>query len=293
MLAPHLAAQLHEATRLINTAAGPRGGQYRPDQLDTAASLSRQFPERQLASATTQTLQQIHTLREDLTALWDQVAAGVQPAVVQDHLNALVESLGPVRLQLEQPEESTQTGPDDATPAGARAAARWVLGESTGPAADRFARELVMAVAETAVAGELHRLKVCAGTDCANAVVDATRNQSKQFCDEANCANRTHVRAYRERQAAGEAPTSTATTPSAAPATTDPAPSSGAAKDSGESPSSGISKKIRKLSARLQDPELSKKDRKKVVKKFKKLRKQLKGSADVELLERLAPDVKK
>ena len=80
---------------------------------------------------------------------------------------------------------------------------------------------------------------------------------------------------------------------SAAPATTDPAPSSGAAKDSGESPSSGISKKIRKLSARLQDPELSKKDRKKVVKKFKKLRKKLKDSADVELLERLAPDVKK
>ena len=85
MLAPHLAEQLHEAARLINTAAGPRGGQHRPDQLDTAASLSRQFPDRQLASATTQTLEQVHTLRDDLSALWDQVASDVQPAVVQDH----------------------------------------------------------------------------------------------------------------------------------------------------------------------------------------------------------------
>lgn len=309
MLAPHLAEQLHEAARLINTAAGPRGGQHRPDQLDTAASLSRQFPDRQLASATTQTLEQVHTLRDDLSALWDQVASDVQPAVVQDHLNALVESLGPVRLQLEQPEESTQTGPDDATPAGARPAARWVLGEAHGPTVDRFTRELVMAVAETAVAGELHRLKVCSGTDCSNALVDATRNSSKQFCDEANCANRTHVRAYRERQASSEAPSTresssstssssasspSSSTPASAAATTpDPAPSSARTQEAEASPSSGISQKIRKLSARLQDPELSKKDRKKVVKKFKKLRKKLKDSADVELLERLAPDVKK
>ena len=306
MFAPHLAEQLHEAARLVNTAPGPRGGQYRAELLDTAASLSRQFPERQLGSATTATLDQVHSLRTDLTDLWTQIASGAQTGTALERLNSLVESHGQVRLQLEQPEESAQAGPDDVTPAGARPAARWVLGEATGPAVDRFGRELVMAVAETAVAGELHRLKVCSGTDCANALVDATRNSSKQFCDEANCANRTHVRAYRERQASGEAPSprdsaapaptpaaSTATTAKTPAATPEPAPSSEATKDSQESPSSGISKKIRKLSARLQDPELSKKDRKRVVKKFKKLRKKLKDSADVELLEQLAPDVKK
>ena len=39
MLTPLLTAQLHELARLINTAEGPRGGQHRPDQLDTAAAL--------------------------------------------------------------------------------------------------------------------------------------------------------------------------------------------------------------------------------------------------------------
>ena len=53
-----------------------------------------------------------------------------------------------------------------------------------------------------ALAGELTRLRTCSGEDCSNAFVDLTRNRSKQFCDEANCANRAHVKAYRARRAA-------------------------------------------------------------------------------------------
>ncbi|WP_336704962.1 CGNR zinc finger domain-containing protein [Micrococcus terreus] len=289
MLAPDLAARLHDAARLINTASGPRGGQYRGDQLATASALSREFPDRQLSAATSGALDQIHRLRTDLTQTWARIAEGTAPAAVQDTLNALLQEHGPVQLSLQ--------GPDDATHQGASASGQWVLGGSDGPAAERFIRDLVLAVAEAAVAGELGRLRVCAGTDCANALVDVTRNSSKQFCDEANCANRTHVRAYRKRRASGQTPASTPApdrtpemdqapaTSTAAPAST---PSAKSAKPTGQDEEAAkITRKIRKLSTRLQDPELSTKDRKKVAKKFKKLRKKLKGSANAELLNRL------
>lgn len=285
MLAPDLAARLHDAARLINTASGPRGGQYRGDQLATASALSREFPDRQLSAATSETLDQIHRLRTDLTQTWARIAEGTAQAAVQDTLNALLQEHGPVQLSLQ--------GPDDATHQGASASGQWVLGGSDGPAAERFIRDLVLAVAEAAVAGELGRLRVCAGTDCANALVDVTRNSSKQFCDEANCANRTHVRAYRKRRASGQTPAPDRTpetdqapaTSTAAPAST---PSAGSAKPTGQDEEAAkITRKIRKLSTRLQDPELSTKDRKKVARKFKKLRKKLKGSANADLLNRL------
>ena len=47
---------------------------------------------------------------------------------------------------------------------------------------------------------ELSRLQVCAAEDCNAVFVDFSRNRSKRFCDTGNCANRTHVAAYRKRQ---------------------------------------------------------------------------------------------
>ncbi|WP_141762506.1 CGNR zinc finger domain-containing protein, partial [Micrococcus sp. HMSC31B01] len=75
-------------------------------------------------------------------------------------------------------------------------------------AVERLAAMAALALAETAMDGELTRLRVCEGEDCENALVDASRNRSKRFCDEANCANRTHVRSYRARlaEAAESAP---------------------------------------------------------------------------------------
>ena len=277
MLSAPTLSRLASLAAFLNTAPGLRGGQPADERFTAATQLPSLVPELQedevrlrLAAAAAVRGRE---LRGRLAEVW-ALAAGDEAAAVE-RVNALLAAAGPLRLT---------AGGDVVGLAPAQVPA---------DAVERLAAMAALALAETAMDGELTRLRVCEGEDCENALVDASRNRSKRFCDEANCANRTHVRAYLDRQAAGEAPTSTATTPSAAPATTDPAPSSGAAKDSGESPSSGISKKIRKLSARLQDPELSKKDRQKVVKKFKKLRKQLKGSADVELLERLAPDVKK
>ena len=47
----------------------------------------------------------------------------------------------------------------------------------------------------------LDRLHSCAAEDCDDVVLDLTRNRSKRFCDTGNCANRTHVKAYRARKA--------------------------------------------------------------------------------------------
>jgi len=69
------------------------------------------------------------------------------------------------------------------------------------PLATRMAVEAAMALADVVRAGELDRLRVCAGEDCEDLVVDLSRNRSRRFC-EGGCANRAHVAAYRARRAA-------------------------------------------------------------------------------------------
>jgi predicted RNA-binding Zn ribbon-like protein len=68
------------------------------------------------------------------------------------------------------------------------------------PLATRMAVEAAMALADVVRAGELERLRVCAGEDCEDLVVDLSRNRSRRFC-EGGCANRAHVAAYRARRA--------------------------------------------------------------------------------------------
>ncbi|MHA7262810.1 CGNR zinc finger domain-containing protein [Arthrobacter sp. TMN-37] len=69
------------------------------------------------------------------------------------------------------------------------------------PLADRMATEAAMALADVIRSHELDRLRSCAAEDCAAVVLDLSRNRSKRFCDTGNCANRTHVKAYRARRA--------------------------------------------------------------------------------------------
>jgi len=70
------------------------------------------------------------------------------------------------------------------------------------PLADRFAADAAMAFSDMIRAGELDRLRHCAADDCDNVQVDLSKNRSRRFCS-TSCANRTHVAAYRTRQAAG------------------------------------------------------------------------------------------
>jgi hypothetical protein len=57
-----------------------------------------------------------------------------------------------------------------------------------------------MALAQVIAAGERERLRRCEAPDCAQVLVDLSRNRSKRYCDARTCGNRLHVAAYRERQ---------------------------------------------------------------------------------------------
>lgn len=69
------------------------------------------------------------------------------------------------------------------------------------PLATRMAVEAAMAMVDVIRADELGRLRVCAADDCADVVVDLSKNRSKRYCD-GGCGNRANVAAYRARQAA-------------------------------------------------------------------------------------------
>jgi predicted RNA-binding Zn ribbon-like protein len=59
-----------------------------------------------------------------------------------------------------------------------------------------------MALAQVIASGERERLRRCEAPDCAQVLVDLSRNRSKRYCDARTCGNRLHVAAYRERQRA-------------------------------------------------------------------------------------------
>lgn len=64
----------------------------------------------------------------------------------------------------------------------------------------RTAADIAIALADAVVDGEASRIGLCAAADCGALFVDLSRNRSKRFCDRGNCANRTHVAAYRARR---------------------------------------------------------------------------------------------
>lgn len=63
----------------------------------------------------------------------------------------------------------------------------------------RTAADIAIALADAVIDGEVSRIGRCAADDCEALFVDLSRNRSKRFCDRGNCANRTHVAAYRAR----------------------------------------------------------------------------------------------
>ncbi|HSU71393.1 MAG TPA: CGNR zinc finger domain-containing protein [Micrococcaceae bacterium] len=79
----------------------------------------------------------------------------------------------------------------------------WHLHATTpeAPLDQRMGTEAAMAFVDVIRAKELERLRVCAAEDCQAVVIDLSKNRSRRFCDTGNCANRTHVAAYRRRKA--------------------------------------------------------------------------------------------
>ena len=67
------------------------------------------------------------------------------------------------------------------------------------PLASRVLVEVGMALVDVIRAGETDRLRVCAGEDCEDLIVDLSRNRSRKFCD-GTCGTRANVAAYRARR---------------------------------------------------------------------------------------------
>ena len=65
----------------------------------------------------------------------------------------------------------------------------------------RIAVEVGMALVDVIRADAVDRLRVCAGEDCEDVLVDLSRNRSRKFCD-GTCGTRANVAAYRARKAA-------------------------------------------------------------------------------------------
>ena len=192
MLSAPTLSRLASLAAFLNTAPGLRGGQPADERFTAATQLPSLVPELQedevrlrLAAAAAVRGRE---LRGRLAEVW--ALAAVDEAAAVERVNALLAAAGPLRLT---------AGGDVVGLAPAQVPA---------DAVERLAAMAALALAETAMDGELVRLRVCEGEDCENALVDASRNRSKRFCDEANCANRTHVRSYRARlaEAAESAP---------------------------------------------------------------------------------------
>ena len=69
------------------------------------------------------------------------------------------------------------------------------------PLADRMAVEAAMAFVDVVRQDELERLRVCGAEDCADVLVDLSKNRSRRYCSTV-CANRVNVAAFRARRGA-------------------------------------------------------------------------------------------
>ncbi|MHA7283335.1 CGNR zinc finger domain-containing protein [Arthrobacter sp. TMS2-4] len=168
---------LSSAAALINTAKDDL------DPLATPEGLDRFLEEQRFSGSRTHTdteLRSVRALRAELEVIWfaeEGDAVGLVNAILR-RANALP--------QLVRHDEWDwhfhATAPD-------------------APLEERMATEAAMALADVIRGHELDRLRSCAAEDCDGVVLDLTRNRSKRFCDTGNCANRTHVKAYRARKA--------------------------------------------------------------------------------------------
>ncbi|GAB4098939.1 CGNR zinc finger domain-containing protein [Sinomonas halotolerans] len=179
IFAPDTEVALRSVVNLVNT-LDPDGGEKLATRADLDEFLAR---ERFTGSRTHDDgeLASVRTLRSRLRTLWD---ATEDEAV--DLVNAILRESRALPQLVKHDEWD------------------WHLHATSpeAPLADRVGTEAAMAVVDVIRSGELERLRVCAAEDCEAVLIDLSKNRSKRYCDTGNCANRAHVRAYRERKAA-------------------------------------------------------------------------------------------
>jgi predicted RNA-binding Zn ribbon-like protein len=169
---------LMSAVALVNTAAGD------VDTLGSVADLDVFVLEQQFSGSRMRSLSELRSVRQLRTQLRPIWAEPEEAVVVR--INTLLRNAD----ALPQLVRHDQWG--------------WHVHATTpeAPLALRMGTEAAMALVDVVRTGELGRLRVCAAEGCAAVLVDLTKNRSKRFCDTGNCANRTHVAAYRQRKSA-------------------------------------------------------------------------------------------
>ncbi len=81
---------------------------------------------------------------------------------------------------------------------------RWDWRE--GPAVDRVRWRVAESAGELLTAGDLGRLRRCAGEDCTRLFLDTSRGGRRRWCDMSHCGNIAKVRRFRARHPDGGAP---------------------------------------------------------------------------------------
>ena len=168
---------LIEAAALVNTVDGDE------DELATSAGLDaflERYPFPGSRLGTEEELASVRRLRAQLRALWEARGRDEVAGLVND---LLAESAA-------QPYLSRHDEWD------------WHLHVTRpdAPLAERMGAEAAMGFLDLVRADDLERLRICAADDCADVLVDLSRNKSKRYCDTGNCGNRANVAAYRARK---------------------------------------------------------------------------------------------
>ena len=169
---------LVDAARLINTA------EVFPDTLASVADLDALVADFGFTGSRTHTtaeLEAVRALRPVLKEVW---SATEDRAVVV--VNTILADAGAIPQLVKHDQWDYHlhaTSPD-------------------APLEVRMAVEAAMALVDVIREKQLDRLRTCAADDCTAVLVDLSKNRSKRFCDTGNCANRTHVAAYRARKSA-------------------------------------------------------------------------------------------
>ena len=165
---------------LINTG---RAGS--PDQLRDASDLQRLADRYAFAGtrARPRDLPGALDYRAQLDAIVTACEAGSEPVAIA-RINALLAATGAI------PQIAAHDG----------RGAHLHVSSPDSPLPDRMAAHFAMGLAWLVVAGQIHRIRICASPTCQKVFVDFSRNSSRRYCDSRTCGNRMHVAAYRARR---------------------------------------------------------------------------------------------
>jgi predicted RNA-binding Zn ribbon-like protein len=166
------------ATRLVNSGLSSSG-----DEIADSASLCRMLEELEISGVcdlTDDEVQSVRDLRPRLLAVFQAADEGT----AGDLINELLLDAQAVPFLTRHDGEA------------------WHMHYSPPgrPLWSRLAAEAAIGLASVIRAGGFERFRTCAADDCDDVFVDASKNQSRRFCNPDTCGNRATTAAYRARR---------------------------------------------------------------------------------------------